>query len=368
MHTVLVLGGYGFFGKRISRGLSRNSAIRVLIGGRDRSKAVAAVDDLGIPRENAVEIDATNVRLAEILASLRVDTLIHTAGPFQGQDYAVARAAIQAHCNYVDLADGRSFVSHIESLDRAARHVDISIVSGASSVPALSSAVVDRYLPRFGKLESIRMGIGSGAKAPGLATMKGVFSYCGRPFLQWKDGDWVSVHGWLGTIRHRFPDPVGARLLGCCDVPDLDLFPKRYPSVTTVTFHAGFAGNSGHLAVWLGATLVKAGMLKSMMPLAAPLHRVSGWTEAFVSDKGAMFVELDGIDPDGRPLTKAWTLLALKNHGPYIPCGASIALAHKFAAGDSLPRGAFPCMGLLTVSEYLSALRDLDIYEITPQD
>jgi hypothetical protein len=87
--------------------------------------------------------------LQEALRDLRVGTVIHTAGPFQGQDYTVARAAIDAGCHYVDLADGRQFVTGIVALDAAAKSRGLTSASGASSVPALSSAVVDHYLPEF---------------------------------------------------------------------------------------------------------------------------------------------------------------------------------------------------------------------------
>jgi hypothetical protein len=39
-------------------------------------------------------------------------------------------------------------------------------------------------------------------------------------------------------------------------------------------------------------------------------------------------------------------------------------LARKLADGNVLPSGAMPCMGLLTVGEYLDALKGLDIQEI----
>ena len=367
-HTVLVLGGYGFFGARISASLSRQPGVRVLVGGRDEGKAVQQAAQLGLPPGNALRIDATAANLAHTLTAARVDTVIHTAGPFQGQDYSVARACIAARCNYIDLADGRAFVSGIDSLDASARAADVCVVSGASSVPGLSSAVVERYLPAFSRLDSIRMGIGSGARAPGLATMRGVFGYCGRPIRRWEEGAWVETHGWLDLGIHRFPPPVGTRLLSSCDVPDLELFPTRYAPVRTVSFHAGFAGGLGHLAVWLGARMVKAGLLKSMAPFVGPLHRVSGWMEPLVSDKGAMFVELGGIAPDGRPLQKRWSLIASKNHGPHIPCGASVALARKLAQGAPLPRGAYPCVGVLSVDEYLAPLRDLDIREVPPPE
>ncbi|MBI2769740.1 MAG: saccharopine dehydrogenase NADP-binding domain-containing protein [Burkholderiales bacterium] len=364
MHIVLVLGGYGFFGSRICQELATDAGIRLLVAGRDRQKAVSLAGGLGLDAAQALALDAQAPDLASRLAALGVNTVIHTAGPFQGQAYGVAEAAIAAGANYIDLADGRDFVAGIERLDAAARARGVYVTSGASSLPALSSAVVDRYLPRFSRLESIRHGIGSGARAPGLATMRGVFGYCGKPFQRFEDGRWRVVWGWLDLRRYRFPAPVGARLLGNLDVPDLVLFPQRYPGVRTVTFQAGFAGATGHLFVWVAAWLTRLHVLPGLAALANPLHAMSEWLEPWISDKGGMFVSLEGIGTGGEKLKLDWHLVAAQNHGPFIPCGASIALARKLARGDILPHGAFPCVGQLTVEDYLSALRAFDIREL----
>ena len=331
MHTVLVLGGYGFFGGRICEALASDTNTRLLIGGRNALQAQAAANSLGLSATQGIAIDAHATNLAHRLTELQVDTVIHTAGPFQGQDYGVARAAISAGAHYIDLADGRDFVGGIVELDALARERGLLVTSGASSLPALSSAVVDRYLPRFSRLDAIRHGIGSGARAPGLATMRGVFGYCGKPFRQLVAGTWQTTHGWLDLQRHSFPSPVGERWLGSCGVPDLDLFPRRYPSVNTVTFHAGFASDPGHLAVWAGAQLVRKGLLRSLTPFVPSLHALSQWLEPLVSDKGGMFVEMTGIGLDGQPLRLEWNLVAAQNHGPHIPCGAAIALAQAGA-------------------------------------
>lgn len=364
MHTILVLGGYGFFGERICRALAATSNIRLYIGGRDVVKAQQLALKLALNTEQGIAIDAHSPLLAQRLTELKINTVIHTAGPFQGQDYSVARAAIEAGCNYIDLADGRDFVAGISELDELARKQNVLVTSGASSLPGLSSAVVDRYLPRFGRLDSIRHGIGSGARAPGLATMRGVFGYCGKPFVCLIDGKWQPVWGWLDLQCYPFPNPVGSRLLGNCDVPDLALFPKRYPSVKTVIFKAGFASPIGHLAVWAGAQLVRFKLLPSFSSFVNPLNVISRWMEPLVSDKGGMFVELEGIGLDGKPLKLTWHLIAAQHHGPHIPCGAAIALAQKLALGENLPRGAMPCMGLLTVEDYLGALKNYDIKEM----
>lgn len=361
MHTVLVLGGYGFFGARIAAGLAENPSIHLLIAGRDHSRAKCLARTLKLADDHAIQLDLASSDFAPSLRSLGVNTLIHTAGPFQGQDYKVASDAIEAKANYIDLADGREFVAGIGTLDAAAKSSGVVVVSGASSVPALSSAVVEKYASGFQRLESIRLGIGSGARAPGLATVRGVFGYCGKPIRRLENGTWVEKFGWLDLVPYEFPEPVGRRWLGSCDVPDLELFPNRYDCVKTVTFHAGFASTAGHMFVWMMAGLVKAGVIPSMEGLARPLNQLSRWLEPFVSDKGAMFVELDGVGHDGSAAKKRWCVVAALNHGPHIPCGAAIALAEKLANGAEVPRGAQPCVGLLTVEEYLAPLNALDI-------
>ena len=364
-HTVLVLGGYGFFGERISAALSRNPRIRLLIAGRRIDKCVAAVAALGLPRSDAVALDATDPQLVDQLTALGVQTMVHTAGPFQRQGYEVARAAIQAGCNYIDLADGRHFVSGIETLDREARTHAVTVISGASSVPALSSAVVKHLRPQFARVDAIRVGIASGARAPGLATVRGVFGYCGKPIRRLENGTWVTTYGWLDLHRHRFPPPLGSRWMGSCDVPDLELFPRHYDSVHTVAFHAGFASDVGHLVVWSLAALTKAKIIRDVTAFAPLLNRISCWIEPIVSDKGGMFVTLDGIGHDGSALQKTWSLLAARNHGPYIPCGGAIALVNKLVAGNPLQKGAMPCVELLTVKEYLEPLRELEVSEVS---
>ena len=51
---------------------------------------------MGLSVEHAVALDAHDSKLADVLRRVNVDLLIHTADPIQGQDYLVARAAIEA--------------------------------------------------------------------------------------------------------------------------------------------------------------------------------------------------------------------------------------------------------------------------------
>ena len=143
----LVLGGYGNFGARISRALAADAAIELLVGGRDLERATAFAQSLA-GRARAVRVDAQSPDLAQGLGYLGVDLVIHTAGPFQNQDYRVPQAVAAAGAHYIDLADGRRFVCDFPAaLDGVFRGAGRTAVTGASTVPALSRPRARRRTP-----------------------------------------------------------------------------------------------------------------------------------------------------------------------------------------------------------------------------
>jgi saccharopine dehydrogenase-like NADP-dependent oxidoreductase len=287
--------------------------------------------------------------------------VISTAGPFQGQDYGVARAALACGAHYIDIADGREFVCGIESLDAEARARDRLVVSGASSVPALSSAVVDRYAGEFDALRQIDVGISASAKVPGLATTEGVLRYCGKPISRWSDGAWLRVHGWQGLRRHAFRDPPIKRWMCDCDVPDLQLFPRRYPGVRSVRFGAGVELSVVQLGLWALAGLVRSGVVRDASRHAASLARIARAMQSFGTGRSAMYVRMSGTGRDGRERVREWELAASADDGATVPCLAAVALAKKMARGELAQRGAMPCIGLLTLDEYLAETNGLRI-------
>lgn len=358
--AVVVLGGYGNFGRRIVAALADVPGHRVLIAGRDAARAGELAQRIG-GNTAALQLDIASPGLSDALVRARAKLVIHTAGPFQGQSLDVPRACIAARAHYVDLADAREFVCGIHALSAEAERHDLLLVSGASSLPALSSAVVDRLLRSFASVDAIEHTITSGAVPPGLATMNGVLAYAGHPFTRWQDGRWQTVHGWQDLAWQRFPAPLGRRVIANCDVPDLELFPRRYPGVRSVRFRAGVAQASSMLAIWMGARAVRAGLVRSLVPLVPRLHRLALWRARRGSRHSAMCVVVRGRDAASRPLSRTWTLLAADDHGPHIPCFPAIALARKLLRGDIRARGAMPCMGLLDEHEILEEGRGLSL-------
>lgn len=359
---VLVIGGYGNFGSYIARALAPDPDIVLLIGGRSAAKAQAfasMVDAANPPERHSLDIDAAD--LAGALGRIAPDIVIHTTGPFQRQDHRVARACIEQRCHYLDLADARDFVATIGELDAAARERGVLVVGGASSVPCLTAAVVDHYRSGFARLERIDYGISAAQQTNrGLATTSAVLSYVGKPFTRLRDGRKTLVHGWQDSHAVHYPE-LGWRLFGNCDIPDLELFPSRYPEVRDIRFAAGHELKLLHAGTWALGWLVRLGLIRSLDAHAESLLRLAFAFDRCGSSRSGFHMFLSGEGLDGRPKRVRFFIVARSGHGPYIPCMPAILLARKLARGEVASRGARPCIDLIDLPEYLSALDGLDI-------
>ncbi len=144
MKKILILGGYGNFGKRISTSLAK-AGLSIIISGRDQRKASYLTELLAKKFPNSlveVAVIDTKKNFSQALKELNPHLVINTAGPFQTSDYSIAKDCISQSIHYIDLADGRDFVREISTLDQLAKNSGSLVISGASTVPALSSAVL----------------------------------------------------------------------------------------------------------------------------------------------------------------------------------------------------------------------------------
>jgi hypothetical protein len=356
---VMVVGGYGNFGSIVCRHLISMPAIGLVLSGRDPRKLHSKVEELQAQSGAVCEGwcgDALGAGFSDALRALNIQLVVHTGGPFQGQSYAVAESCIVAGVNYCDLADCRTFVNGIGVLDAKAKQAGVAILSGCSSVPTLSSAIIDEQRQRFSRIDSIEHGISSSAKMPGLSTIEGVLAYAGKPIRQLKNGKVHEVFGWLDLTLRKMP-PLGTRLLANVDVPDMDIFAARY-GAQTLRFKAGAGLKLGGLANALLAQALKLGLVRDHALWAARLHRLGMHFERFGDGKSAMYIDVQGLGLDGQPLSMTAQLTALNDKGPEIPSCAAVALASKMAQGYVPAAGARPCVGEISVDEYLTAIND----------
>jgi hypothetical protein len=354
---VLVVGGYGNFGTSLARRLSSESELALVIAGRSESKALALANFLHAEWAR-VDISA---EIDDHLKRLKPDILIHTSGPFQEQGYEVAEACIRNGVHYLDLADGREFVASISRLDAAAKAANVLVVSGASTLPGLTSAILAKYADEFEALESLDFGIATARRTNrGLATVKAALGYAGKPFKTLIDGQMHDVYGWQGFHLRRFRD-IGWRPLGNCDVPDLQLFPKCFPTLKTVRFRGGLGPPVLHCMLWAVTWFIRIGIIPNLRDAAPFLAHVSRLFDIFGTDDSAFYMEMTGISANDQRKQIVFELTAKAGDGLMIPCIPAIVLALNLVKDNISRRGAVPCVGLVSLDDILRELHTLRI-------
>ena len=363
--TVVVIGATGHFGARICCRFVGEPNSRLVVASRSLDSAKSLIAELQPVDPNyeidAVSLDQDSADFAAQLASLHPFLVIHTAGPYQGQDYRVARACIRCGSHYIDLADGRAFVEGFSELDAEARIADLLLVAGASTLPGLSSAVLDFMGLEFRTIKHVEISIAPAHQTPrGRGTIAAVLSYCGKPFQVLENGRWVTRFGWQ-NLRLQYYPALGKRLSGACDVPDLSLFPAKIDGLEGATFHAALEAWWEQLSLWLMAGASRIGVIRDWARFARSFERLSRKMQNLGSSTGAMHIKIKGENREGECSEKDWYLTARDNHGPEIPCSPALVLARKLVRGKLQVRGAMPCMGLMSLADFEDEVRNLNI-------
>lgn len=344
---VVVLGGYGSFGSLIADRLV-NTGTDVIIAGRNDRRG----------RAFATTIQARFVRCdASDEASLRETVtgaflVVNATGPYSASDYSIPKICIEEKCNYIDLADGREYVKNFHTLDRLAKENSVFACTGASTTPAVTSALVDELLKEISKASEIKIAMSPGTKNPaGMATFESILSYVGKPIKIWKDGTWQEKRGWSDAEMVHFAKPIGRRRAQLCDIPDLDIFPQHYQA-NTVIFKAGV-----ELTILNIALEILGGMRKLIPQIALPkltkfLIFGSNFFKPFGTSAGGLQIWVT----DSLGAQKSMAVVAPHN-GPRIPSSPAVLMAKKLLNSEIPAYGAFPCMGFINLNElteYLS--------------
>jgi saccharopine dehydrogenase-like NADP-dependent oxidoreductase len=289
------------------------------------------------------------------------DLVIDCAGPFQGSRTSLIEQCIAAQVNYIDLADGREFVCSIRRSNQAARQAGTAVISGASSIPALSHAVLDELTAHWRRIDDIRIGIFPGNRAPrGRSVVEAILSYVGKPVRVFRSGEWREIAGW--SLQGRIDcGSAGKRWASVCDTPEQELLVERYRPTRSAEFVAGLELPFLHLGLWLLSLPVRWGWVASLRPAAGALLWMARQLCPLGSDRGAMIVEASGVGQNGEPATAKWMLDAAANLGPFVPVIPALALIRRLRDGWKPEPGAYPCSGFLTLDELGRLLDELGI-------
>lgn len=353
---ILILGGYGVFGGRLAELLSDIPKVELLICGRNLPQAEAfCASSRGKAIARPLKLDRRDI--VDALRAERPNLVVDASGPFQdyGENgYNVIAACISAGISYLDFADAADFVFGVSQFDEQAKTADVFVLSGVSSFPVLTAAVL-REMAKTMDIVAVEGGIAPSPYAGiGLNVMRAVVGYAGAP-VKLQRGS-MQAHGIGLAESMRFTIAVPGRMplknihFSLVDVPDLQVIPFEHPTLTDIWMGAGPVPEVLHRTLnFLAKARARFG-LPSLVPLSRLFYVVLNMMK-FGEHRGGMFVRARGYR-DGKNVEQSWHLLAEGDDGPYIPSMAIEAIIRKLLAGQQPQVGARPATHALELSDY----------------
>jgi Domain of unknown function (DUF4166)/Saccharopine dehydrogenase NADP binding domain len=359
VQKILILGGYGTFGRRLAQLLTDDSRLTLVIAGRSLAKAQRLCAELvSVGKIIPVELDRAR-DLEPQLRAIAPDLVVDASGPFQAygeNPYRVVETAIALGIHYVDLSDGAEFVRGIARFDEAARARGVFVLSGVSSCPVLTAAVVRRLSDGMARVESIAGGIAPSPFADiGLNVIRGTASYAGKPVMLLRNGRRVPAHAIIDsrsfTVAPPGRLPLHARRFSLVAVPDLELLPELWPSLRTVWMGVGTVPEIWLRGLNVLAWLVRLRLLPSLLPAATLIHNTRtrlSWGE----HRGGMFVTVSGTLANGAAVERSWHMIAEADDGPFVPSMAAEAIIRHCLAGHMPKPGARAGVNDVELADY----------------
>ena len=263
-----------------------------------------------------------NIKFSKFMKILKPMIVINTCGPFQNANYLVVNCCIKQGVHYIDIADGRDFVSKISELDGLAKQTNSILISGTSTVPCLSSAVLEEYKDEFSQIDSLIYGIIPGQKTSrGLATVRSILDYLGKPLKSFTSNNKI-YYGWQDIYKQKYR-VLGKRWMANCDIADLDIFPKQY-NIRSIQFSAGMENSFLHLSIWILGWLKRFGLPIKLENHANFLLRLSNLFNIFSTADGGIHMIIKGKNKSNKMHERKWFIIAKNGSGPYIPSVASV--------------------------------------------
>ncbi len=233
---VIVVGGAGTMGQGVARDLIKQDKItKVTLGDivtdpNRLQEKLRASDKVSLIKIDVNDHDG----LVEAIKGN--DVVINTAGPFYKTAVAVARAAVEAGVNYIDICDDYEAVPILFSsdIDEAAKKAGVTVLTGMGSDPGTNNVLVRWYADKLDQVEEIKLfWVVSIAELHGAAWDHSLHMVTGE-LPQYIDGKLVHVEGGTGEETATFLDPLGTCVMRYVGHPQPITIPKYIEGVKNV--------------------------------------------------------------------------------------------------------------------------------------
>jgi hypothetical protein len=344
MTTILLLGSTGMFGKRLAERLCGVPDVKLLVASRSLARARALSGRFG----RGVAPVALANDISETLEQVKPDVVIDCSGPFQGMSYDVARKVIAAGCHLIDLADAPEYLLGFEAtLDADAKARGLVALSGVSSTPCLSTAVVAELTKGWQRIDAVDLAIlPDGKNNIGRAVAEGTLSYAGKQIKVFRYGRMTIETGWLRGEIVTVPGVV-PRTVSPAETVDAEILPQLFKVQSRVQFRAGLESTLEHGGLRLLALLRRLRVLKSLQFFAGALLSASRIIRRLGSGSGGMVVRVCGLDAQGTWAEAHWSVRAADGHGPYVPILPIVAAVRALLRGRFKPGARMASLSLV---------------------
>jgi hypothetical protein len=311
---VIVLGGLGLFGRTILEQLRR----------------------LGIVAQSASRGAGTELRVDandpnSIRAVMRLgDVVVDAAGPFHARSAALVESAIEIGFDVVDINDNLGYAESVVALQSRIDAAGIRVLSSASSVSAVSAAIVGHS----GIKQPVRV---TAFLAPAsrhtanVGTALSLIQTVGQPVRMLRNGRLQSFIGWSESRPFHMPEPIGPICCQLFESADSLYLPRIWPTLQDVAMYVdtNIPGMNSLLRLAANSNVIR-GVLHRGVRIGTALARRLG------TSAGGIGYEIE--DPVGRVVRYA--VCATQNS--YLT-----AVAPAILATQAIAEERFPARGLI---------------------
>ncbi|HVN24173.1 MAG TPA: saccharopine dehydrogenase NADP-binding domain-containing protein [Syntrophorhabdales bacterium] len=232
----LVVGGTGGMGQGVARDLIKQEQIKKVILGDINVDPARVQDKLRASEKISLNRIDVNDHKGMVRAISESDVVVNCAGPFYKTAVAVARAAIEAKVNYIDICDDyeATEILFASDIDNAARQAGITVLTGMGSDPGTNNVIVKWYADHLDSVEEISLfWVVSIAELQGAAWDHGLHMIIGK-IPQYLNGKLEHVEGGTGEETAQFLEPLGVCEVRYVGHPQPLTIPRYIPGVKNV--------------------------------------------------------------------------------------------------------------------------------------
>jgi lysine 6-dehydrogenase len=232
----LVLGGAGGMGQGVARDLIKQDQVTgVILADLYPDPERLARKLRESEKANLIKMDVNDHNFM-VNTFKDIDIVINCAGPFYKTAVPVARAAVEAKVNYIDICDdyeGTEIIFNSE-IDKMARDAGITVLTGMGSDPGTNNVLVKWYADRLDSVDEIYLyWVVSIAELAGAAWDHSLHMTLGK-IPQYIDGELVLVEGGTEEVAEEFLPPLGTCHVRYVGHPQPLTIPKYIKGVKNV--------------------------------------------------------------------------------------------------------------------------------------